>query len=381
MVSTNTSSDVIQVHRPVPQARKRVSLVLGGGGMKGFAHIGVLRALHERGIRPSLIAGTSIGALLGAASAGGMSDSEMAERAISLRRRDLFRMNHLGMIKDRMNAQSIYLEEPLRALVEAVVPRGRFVDLGMPMFVNTVDLERASQVIWGAPGLDEVSIQDAVYASCALPGFFPPGRVGARYCVDGGVIDNLPVQIAGLWSDIVIAVDVGSAEMEPYTDVQSRGFANIYMRSASTMMHSLQQFPLNRWAGPPMILIRPRCDGDWLSFTDTEQTIQEGYRAASAALAKWDLYLEQEGGIFPRRHVHLEVSRDRCIGCGLCAALAPNLMGLDGSGKAFARTRTLEWSPAEGDFVASCPTNAIVARTIRDAEVPRISLEADPSAA
>src|SRR3954471_17035060 len=352
----------------------RISLVLGGGGMKGFAHIGVLQAMKELGIRPTLYAGTSIGALLGAAFAGGMGANEMAERAISMRRRDLFRINHLGMIKDRMNAQSIYLEEPLRSLVEAVVPRGTFAELGTPMFVNTVDLERATQVIWGTPGLQDVSIHDAVYASCALPGFFPPGRVATRFCVDGGVVDNLPVQIAALWSDIIIAVDVGSSEMEPFNDVQSRGFTNIYMRSASTMMHALQQFPLTRWAGPPMVLIRPRCEGDWLGFSNTEQTIQEGYRAAKAALSGWRSYLDQEGGIFPRRHVELEVSRDRCIGCGLCAALAPNIMGLDGSGKAFARTRIVKWSPADGDFVPACPTNAIIARTLRDADLPKVEL-------
>ena len=91
---------------PLPGPRKkRVALVLGGGGMKGFAHIGVLQALSERRIKPTLFAGTSIGALLSAASAGGMSASEMGERAISMRRRDLFRINHIGMIRDRMNAQ------------------------------------------------------------------------------------------------------------------------------------------------------------------------------------------------------------------------------------------------------------------------------------
>src|SRR5438552_618438 len=91
----------------VPGSRKkRIALVLGGGGMKGFAHIGVLQALKERNITPTVFAGTSIGALLGAASAGGMSASEMAERAISMRRRDLFRIDHLGMLKLRMNAPS-----------------------------------------------------------------------------------------------------------------------------------------------------------------------------------------------------------------------------------------------------------------------------------
>lgn len=360
---------------PLPGPRKkRVALVLGGGGMKGFAHIGVLQALSERRIKPTLFAGTSIGALLSAASAGGMSASEMGKRAISMRRRDLFRINHIGMIRDRMNAQSIYLEDPLRVLVEAVVPRGTFAELGVPLFVNTVDLERATQVVWGTPGLEDVNIQDAVYASASLPGFFPPGRVGARVCVDGGVVDNLPVQVAALWSDIIIAVDVGSSEMQPMNNVHSRGFANIYMRAASTMMHALQQFPLMEWAGPPMVLIRPRCDGDWLSFANTEQTIKEGYRAAVAALAGWDAYLQQEGGVFPRQHVEIEVARDRCIGCGLCAALAPGAMGLDATGKAFARTRVVEWSPADGDFVQSCPTNAIIANTIRAADLPKVEL-------
>lgn len=355
---------------PTPGKPKRIALVLGGGGMKGFAHIGVFQALAARGIRPTLVAGTSIGSLLGAAYVGGATPEELAHRAIAMRRRDLFRLDHLGMIKDRMAAPSIYLEAPLRGLVESVVPKGTFADLKAPLFVNTVDLERATQVIFGTPGLQDVNIQDAVYASCALPGFFPPGKVGARICVDGGVVDNLPVKIAAQWADLVIAVDVGNSEMLPLKDPHSRGFANIYMRSASTMMHALQQYPLEAWEGPPMILIRPRCDADWLSFAHTERTITEGRRAAEEALNGFEAYLEQESGIYPRRHVQLEVSRERCIGCGLCASMAPSIMGLDSSGKAFARTKIVEWSPADGDFVGSCPTNAILARTLRLADLP-----------
>jgi NTE family protein len=349
---------------------KRIALVLGGGGMKGFAHIGVFQALNARGIRPSLVAGTSIGSLLGAAYVGGETPEELARRAIAMRRRDLFRIDHIGMIKDRMGAPSIYLEGPLRGLVESVVPRGTFADLRAPLFVNTVDLERATQVVFGTPGLEDVNIQDAVYASCALPGFFPPGHVAGRVCVDGGVVDNLSVQIAALWADLIIAVDVGSSEMLPLKDVHSRGFANIYMRSASTMMHALQQYPLENWNGPPMILIRPRCDADWLSFNHTERSIAEGRHAAEVALNGIEAYLEQSGGVYPRRHVELQVARDRCIGCGMCASMAPAVMGLDSTGKAFARTKVVEWSPADGDFVGACPTNAIIAKTIRQADLP-----------
>lgn len=342
----------------------RISVVLGGGGVKGFAHIGVLRALEERGIVPTLYAGTSIGALLAAAAVNGMSIDEMARRAESLRRRDLFRINHFGMLLERMRSPSIYLEEPLRDLCRSVVPAGTFASLSTPLLVNTVDVERGTQLVWGLPGLQDVEVQDAVYASCALPGFFPPGRVDGRTCVDGGVIDNLPVSVAALDADLVIAVDVGSSDLTPVADAGSQGFASIYMRSATTMMHALQQFPLAHWSGPPMVLIRPKVGEEWLSFTGTAQHIREGYRAAKQALEHYDAYLEQPGGVFPRKRVELTVSRDRCIGCGLCAALAPQLMGLDSSGKAFARTRTADWSPADGDFVHHCPTSAIEVRRL-----------------
>ncbi len=330
--------------------------------MKGFAHIGVMQALEERGIEPSLYAGTSIGAMLASARAGGMTPDALAKRATALRRRDLFRINHFGMLMERMRSPSIYLEDPLRDLCRSVVPAGNFSDLPLPLLVNTVDLEHGSPVIWGLPGLRDVSVQDAVYASCALPGYFPPGRVADRLCVDGGVIDNLPVAIAGLNADLIIAVDVGSTDLRPISDAMSLGFANIYMRAATTMMHALQQFPLTRWDGPPMVLIRPRCGEDWLSFGNIEDTISEGHRAALKALEDIDAFYDQPGGVYPRRRFEVEVDRDRCIGCGLCVSLAPNLMGLDGQGKAYARTRTTDWSPADGDFVHYCPANAITAR-------------------
>jgi NTE family protein len=357
--SPSASSSSASTNNP-----RRIALVLGGGGMKGFAHIGVLQALEERGIVPTSYAGTSIGALLAGARLGGMSIPELQERAESLRRRDLFRINHFGMLMERMRSPSIYLEEPLRDLIRAVVPGGKFTDLPKPLLVNTVDLEHGAPVIWGTPGLRDVEVHDAVYASCALPGFFPPGRVGDRLCVDGGVIDNLPTGIASLDADLVIAVDVGSAELRPITDGDTIGFANIYMRAATTMMHALQQFPLTHWQGPPMVLIRPRCNDDWLSFSHIPETIKEGHRAGLKALEDIDAFYEQPGGVFPRRRFEIEVDRDRCIGCGLCVSLAPNLMGFDAEGKAYARTTTVDWSPADGDFVNYCPTAAIVARKI-----------------
>ncbi|HUQ83261.1 MAG TPA: patatin-like phospholipase family protein, partial [Gemmatimonadaceae bacterium] len=238
--------------------QRRIALVLGGGGMKGFAHIGVLRALEEANVQPTCYAGTSIGALLSAAYVGGMSLDEMERRALSLRKRDLFRINHVGMLLDRMRSPSIYLDEPLRALCASAIPGVTFDQLPVPLLVNTVDVERGIQVVWGLPGLRDVRVDDAVYASCALPGFFPPGRVDGRLCIDGGTIDNMPVAVAAQNADAVIAVDVGSSDLSHNTDATAQGFAATYMRAATVMMHALQIAPLSEWSGPPMFLIRPR---------------------------------------------------------------------------------------------------------------------------
>ncbi len=344
---------------------KRIALVLGGGGLKGFAHVGVLRAMEEHGIQPTLLAGTSIGALIAAAAAGGTSVSTMEERALALRQRDVFRLNRLGMIRDRQRAVSIYLEEPLRELCDTVAPAATFDELRTPVLVNTVDLEQAAQVVWGLPGLRNVHVPDAVYASCALPGFFPPGMVAERVCADGGIIDNLPVTIAAQGMDAVIAVDVGSTEIIRREDILTHGFGSIYMRAASSMMHALQLVPLTHWSGPPMILIRPKVSHiGWFSFSHTHELIAAGYEAACDALDFYENCLQQTGGVFPRRDMRVLVDKEKCIGCGLCVALAPDLMRMGADEKAFARKPVVSWSPADGDFVHHCPTLAISAERV-----------------
>ena len=346
----------------------RVAVVLGGGGLKGFAHIGVLRALHEIGIRPAVYAGSSIGALIGAAAAGGLDLDEMADRAERLRRRDLFRINPLSVLIDRMRTPSLYAGDPLRQLCDEVVPDGTFDELPTPALVNTVDLVRGTRVVWGLPGLRDVRVRDAVYASCALPGFFPPGRVADRLCVDGGTIDNMPASVAPFGSpdarlDAIVAVDVGNADLTHTADIGEQGFASIFMRAASVMMHALQDGPLATWGTPPMLLVRPRVNQwGWFTFDHTSQIIDEGYRAALSALECFEEVLSAPGGIFPRRDVQVTVDRRLCIGCGTCVALAPDLMRLDVERKAYAEHPVVSWSPSDGEFVRHCPTGAITVK-------------------
>jgi NTE family protein len=337
-----------------------------------------MRALDEIGLTPAVWAGTSIGALMAAARVGGMSVGEMAHRASALRRRDLFRLNRMEMLLSRARTASIYQEEPLRELCDSVVPHYRFDETRQRLLVNTVDLERGAQVVWGLPGLRDVPINHAVYASCALPGFFPPGRINNRLCIDGGTIDNLPVSIAGLGMDAIIAVDVGSTDLTPNSDIATQGFAPIYMRAATVMMHALQQMPLQHWDGPPLMLIRPRVTRfGWFGFGHTDEMIEEGYRAAKETLAYLDECFGAATGVYPRRQVRVHVSPDKCIGCGICVALSPDLMALGPQRKAFAKRDSVNWGPADGDFVHQCPTNAIaVERIDAKQEIPPAEGEA-----
>jgi NTE family protein len=349
---------------PSKQRRKahKIALVLGGGGLKGFAHIGVFRALKELGIEPAVVAGTSIGALIGAAYARGMEVTEMVDRARALKRRDLFRLNRMGMLLERQHSPAIYLDEPLKNVVNSVAGDKRFDQLKRTLLVNTVDIQRGSQIVWGLPGLRNVSVADAVYASCALPGFYPPGSINGKLCVDGGVLDNLPVSIAGRGMDAVIAVDTGSSDLEPENDILTAGFASIYVRAATTMMHALQLAPFANWTRPPMILIRPKVNHiGWFSFSHTEELLEAGYAAAMEACKHYEECITWGIGVFPRRAMQITVDREKCIGCTLCTALAPDIMAMDSNQKAYPLTPVVEWSPADGDFVHHCPTFAIEA--------------------
>ena len=372
MARTPRNLSKISPGKPRRKAHK-IALVLGGGGLKGFAHIGVFRALQEMGIEPTVVAGTSIGSLIGAAYCRGMDVSEMADRARALKRRDLFRLNRMGFLLERQHAPAIYLEEPLREVVKSVSTEKRFDQLKKTLLVNTVDITRGTQVVWGLPGLRHVSVADAVYASCALPGFYPPGYVDGRLCVDGGVIDNLPVTIASLGMDAVIAVDTGSSDMEPENDIATAGFGSIYMRAANTMMHALQLAPFGGWTRPPMILIRPKVSHiGWFSFSNADELVEAGYVAAKEACKHYEECIAWGIGVFPRRAIQINVDREKCIGCTLCTALAPDVMAMDSQQKAYPLTPVVEWSPADGDFVHHCPTLAITAT--------RIDAQAEPTA-
>ena len=261
------------------------TLVLSGGGLKGLAHIGVLKALEERGMRPSLIVGSSMGSMVAGAWAAGMTLDEMERRALALRRRDVFRVAHVDMALKRMHAPALYRREPLDALLQTVVGDRTFHDLHYPLLVNTVDLLTGQQVSWGLPGRRTVRVADAVFASCALPGVFPPREIQGHFYVDGAVVENLPVRVAATaGTGSIIAINVAATSL-PRTLEETDGFAATYVRGLEIVMQTQIEGLLRDWSGPPITLIEPKvAHVGMFSFTQTQELIDEGYRATAEAL-------------------------------------------------------------------------------------------------
>ena len=340
---------------------KSVTLVLSGGGLKGLSHIGVFRALAERGLEPALVIGSSMGALIAAAWAGGMPLREMDVRARLVRRRHVFQVAHVDMALRRLFAPAIYRREPLDELIAGIIGDVRFDDLRHPLLVNTVDLHAGRQVFWGLPGRRDARVADAVFASCALPGIFPPREIGGRYYVDGAVVENLPVRLAERYgADPVVAVNLTetSGTRSPH---ETAGFAATYIRGLEIVMQSQSLAHLRSWTGPPLLLIEPKVSHvSMFSFTQTPELIAEGYRATLAALDALPAPLhEMPRGLHPRRRVRVEVNKEVCIGSGICAMRAPDVFRIV-NGKAQVLEPVQAWSALDGHYVHECPTGAIL---------------------
>jgi NTE family protein len=176
-----------------------LAIALGSGSARGWAHIGVLRALGEAGIVPDIVCGTSMGAFVGAAFASGELDA-LESWARGLTRRDV-----LGFFDVSLGAGGLIKGEKLLGFTGRLFLDETFDQLGRPFACVATDLANGREV-W----LREGRVRDAVHASAALPGLMAPLRLDGRFLVDGGLVNPVPVSLCrALGAEIVIAVDLG----------------------------------------------------------------------------------------------------------------------------------------------------------------------------
>jgi len=196
-----------------PQARPSIGLALGGGAARGFAHIGALRTLLAKGIKPDIIAGTSIGAVVGGCYAAGYLDA-LEDWARQLTRRRVF-----GYLDFNLGGSGLIGGDRLAAKLEHELGAVTFQDLSVRMSAIATEVGTGHE-IWLTRG----RLVDAMSASYALPGIFPPVRIGGRWLMDGALVNPLPVSAARAFgARLVIAINLNADNFGRGTIIQDHG--------------------------------------------------------------------------------------------------------------------------------------------------------------
>ncbi len=272
----------------------KVGLALGGGGARGYAHIGVLKALEERGIEPVAIAACSMGGIVGAMYGAGASADDLLAQARE------FRFTELLDIGDR---EALNRGHKLKKALERYLAP-TFADLRIPLKVTACDIQQGSLVVF-----DKGDLRAAVRATISLPGVFPPARFEDRILLDGGLINNLPVDIIRTMThEPVIAVDVAAPANRElafeeehgswWESLTQRALRRPLILDIVTKAYDIPQRLLTdvRLAlNPPDILVRPLIDPDIRvqDFDEWKQPYEAGYEAMYMALDEYaDLFAD-----------------------------------------------------------------------------------------
>lgn len=272
---------------PEAESTDAVWLVMGGGALKGLAHIGAWKAVQEAGIPVAGIIGTSIGAMVGAALAGGRSVEEMEAVARGLKRSDIIRLNRRAVWINGIRAKSVLRGGPLKEFIRRLLPTDSWGGLRIPMVVNVVDLATGETVWLGYRGDTTVSLVDGLYASCALPVLFPPAEVDGRFLLDGGVQEMLPLQRASdLGATRIIAIDAGAGPDVDAGVVAKEGLVAVHQRVFAIMAGQRRRDTVRDWTGVPLTFVRPDLQSyGGFDFEEIEYFMEEGYRATHEALS------------------------------------------------------------------------------------------------
>lgn len=265
--------------------KRDFTLVLSGGGMRGLAHIGVLRALENVALLPSEVIGSSVGALIGAAWCAGWEVEDLHEIALTITRRDLFRLASRDMALKGLRSPGLYQSQPVQDLIVGLLGDITFAELEHPLYVNTVELSTGAAHLWGPQETPGARVADAVYASCALPGYLPPLCDNGRAFADGASVGNLPLDAAAAFGrSLVIAVDVG-APMANAPDLASGGFTAAHARAIEIGLSRMRDAVLQHWTSPPLLLLQPEVSHiPMFSFSHNGELVDAGARMAVAAL-------------------------------------------------------------------------------------------------
>lgn len=246
-----------------------VGLALGGGAARGFAHVGVIKALENNGIKPQLVVGTSAGSVIAALYASGYSGNDLNRLALQLDEASItdwalpFSSRFGGLIKG----------DALQATVNKLVKQTKIEQMPIPLGVVATDLQTGQGVLFQRGDTGQ-----AVRASCSVPGVFQPTQINGKDYVDGGLVSQVPVRFARhMGADFVIAVNIST---DP-SNQDSSGTLGILLQTTSIMGQSINQFELEM----AQVVIRPLLGGmKGTDFKSRNAAILAGEEAVSSQL-------------------------------------------------------------------------------------------------
>lgn len=253
-----------------------IALVLGSGGARGYAHIGVIEVLEQHGIRPDYIVGTSAGSIVGSVYASGKTAAELREIALQLKANDIRDVDL--SLKGFFNGQKVedYINQQVRGMP--------LQQLKIPMYVVATELKNGKQTVFNYGNTGQ-----AVRASVSIPSMFKPTKIGEIEYVDGGLVSPVPVQVArDLGADIVIAVDILAQPVHTETS----NVWGLFNQNINIMQGRLAATELKS----ADIVIQPdlREKAHIFDVKGREITIQAGVDAAQAKLADVQAVIKQK---------------------------------------------------------------------------------------
>jgi NTE family protein len=282
-----------------PQRKQKIAIALGSGSARGWAHIGVIKALIRHGIEPDIVCGTSIGALVGAAYAHDRLD-ELEDWALNLSRWKLLRFLDVTLSRG-----AVVHAERVRKELSAVIEDNIMIeDLAKPFAAVATDMMNGREVRFM-----HGSLHDAVLASTAIPGFLPPVYYRQRWLFDGGVVNPVPINLARHFEpDFVFAVNLNgnivyrhystphsqSVESQIDETMSSPSMFESFAKAINVMQDRITR---SRMVGdPPDILIAPKISSvDMMDFDRAKEIIEAGEQSVEKQIAeiKEALYGEQ----------------------------------------------------------------------------------------
>eukprot|EP00768_Dysnectes_brevis_P006447 gnl/Dysnectes_brevis/5085_a7163_362.p1 GENE.gnl/Dysnectes_brevis/5085_a7163_362~~gnl/Dysnectes_brevis/5085_a7163_362.p1 ORF type:complete len:257 (+),score=-54.34 gnl/Dysnectes_brevis/5085_a7163_362:52-822(+) len=244
-----------------------IALCLGGGGVLGAYHIGVLKAIDELNIEINFISGTSVGSLIGALYCAGLSAKNIEKIALDTKWNDFYKvsLSQLGLLSN----------EKVGHFIQTHTNICTFKDLSIPFRVVTTNIVTGEKVV-----LKKGNLLKAIRASCSIPGIFIPVNIKNTMLVDGGIVDNVPISVAKEFgSNYIIAVDLNSK----HSYKKPKNVIEVLLNSFEFLSKQATSIHLDT----ANLLLQPNLEEyNCINTDQIRRLIQKGYKESLATLKK-----------------------------------------------------------------------------------------------